>query len=207
MLQITDCSPPASSVHGNSPHTNTGAGCHTFLQGIFPTQGLNQHLLCLFIESRFFTTSTTWETLKQSYIKNWPPIHFFLFPYHFHSPPQRDTLMQAFENVSSNHFLFIYMYVFIYIFPFMITSLSWQRSLCNSMKLWAMLWRTTQDTLVTVMSFDKVRCTGGGNDNPLQYSCLENSMYSVKRQKDMTPQGDPLRLEGVQHAIGGRAEK
>ena len=27
-------------------------------------------------------------------------------------------------------------------------------------------------------------------------------MYSVKRQKDMTPQGDPLRLEGVQHAIG-----
>ena len=92
--------------------------------------------------------------------------------------------------------------MFLYIFPFMITSLSWQRSLCNSMKLWAMLWRTIQDTLVIVKSSDKVRSTGGGNDNPLQYSCLENPMYSVKRQKDMTPQGDPLRLKGVQHAIG-----
>ena len=26
---------------------NTGAGCHFFLQGIFPTQGSNPHLLCL----------------------------------------------------------------------------------------------------------------------------------------------------------------
>ena len=26
---------------------NTGVGCHALLQGIFPTQGLNPHLLCL----------------------------------------------------------------------------------------------------------------------------------------------------------------
>ena len=26
---------------------NTGVGCHFFLQGIFLTQGLNPHLLCL----------------------------------------------------------------------------------------------------------------------------------------------------------------
>ena len=26
---------------------NTGVGCHALLQGIFPTQGLNLHLLCL----------------------------------------------------------------------------------------------------------------------------------------------------------------
>ena len=30
---------PGSSVHGDSPGKNTGAGCHTLLQGIFPTQG------------------------------------------------------------------------------------------------------------------------------------------------------------------------
>ena len=36
-----DCSPPGSSVHGK----NTGVGCHFLLQGIFPTQGLNRHLL------------------------------------------------------------------------------------------------------------------------------------------------------------------
>ena len=29
-----------------SPGKNTGAGCHALLQGIFPTQGLNQSLLC-----------------------------------------------------------------------------------------------------------------------------------------------------------------
>ena len=37
-----DCSPPGSSVHGDSPGKNTGEGCHALLQGIFPTQGL-QH--------------------------------------------------------------------------------------------------------------------------------------------------------------------
>ena len=33
-----DCSPPGSSVHGDSPGENTGVGCHALLQGIFPTQ-------------------------------------------------------------------------------------------------------------------------------------------------------------------------
>ena len=31
----------------DSPGKNTGVGCHALLQGIFPTQGLNPHLLCL----------------------------------------------------------------------------------------------------------------------------------------------------------------
>ena len=41
----TDCSPPGSSAHGDSPGRNTGVGCHALLQGIFPTQGSNLHLL------------------------------------------------------------------------------------------------------------------------------------------------------------------
>ena len=40
----TDCSPPGSSVHGDSPGKNTGMGCHDLLQGIFPTQGSNPGL-------------------------------------------------------------------------------------------------------------------------------------------------------------------
>ena len=36
-----DCSPPGSSVHGDSPGKNPRVGCHALLQGIFPTQGLN----------------------------------------------------------------------------------------------------------------------------------------------------------------------
>jgi len=39
-----DCSPPDSSVHGNSPGKNSGVGYHALLQGIFPTQGSNPGL-------------------------------------------------------------------------------------------------------------------------------------------------------------------
>ena len=47
---LTLCNPmdyslPGSSVHGDSPGKNTGMGCHTLLQGIFPTQGSNPGLL------------------------------------------------------------------------------------------------------------------------------------------------------------------
>ena len=42
-----DCSPPGSSVHGDSPGENTGVGCHALLQGVFQTQGSNRHVLCL----------------------------------------------------------------------------------------------------------------------------------------------------------------
>ena len=42
-----DCSAPGSPVHGDSPGMNTGVGCQTLLQGIFPTQGLNPHVLHL----------------------------------------------------------------------------------------------------------------------------------------------------------------
>ena len=31
----------------DSPGKNTGVGCHAFHQGLSPTQGSNQHLLCL----------------------------------------------------------------------------------------------------------------------------------------------------------------
>ena len=37
--------------------------CHALLQGIFPTQGLNPHLKSPAFANRFFTVSTTWETL------------------------------------------------------------------------------------------------------------------------------------------------
>ena len=39
-----DCSPPGSSVHGDSPGKNTGVGCHALLQGIVPSPGLNPGL-------------------------------------------------------------------------------------------------------------------------------------------------------------------
>ena len=43
-----------------------------------------------------------------------------------------------------------------------------------------------QDGGVMVESSDKTWSTGEGNGKPLQYSCLENPMNSMKRQKDRT---------------------
>ena len=44
----------------------------------------------------------------------------------------------------------------------------------------------TQDEGVMVESSDRMWSTGEGNGKPLQYSCLENPMNSVKMQKDRT---------------------
>ena len=46
-----DCSPPGSSVHGDSPGQNTRMGCHAFLQWIFPAQESNPGLLILQVDS------------------------------------------------------------------------------------------------------------------------------------------------------------
>ena len=40
-----ECSPPGSSVHGDSPGKNTEVSCHALLQEIFPTQGWSPGLL------------------------------------------------------------------------------------------------------------------------------------------------------------------
>ena len=67
-----------------------------------------------------------------------------------------------------------------------ITVLSCQRGLHNSVKLWAMPWRATQDRRVTEKGSNKTWSTGGRHGKPLQYSCHTNSMNSIKRQTDMT---------------------
>ena len=42
--------------------------------------------------------------------------------------------------------------------------------------------------------------TGEGNGKPLQYSCLENSMNSMKRQKDRILKDELPRSVGAQYA-------
>ena len=44
--------------------------------------------------------------------------------------------------------------------------------------------------------------TGEGNGKPLQYSCLENPMNSMKRQKDRTLKEELPRSVGAQYATG-----
>ena len=63
-----------------------------------------------------------------------------------------------------------------------------------------MPYRATGNGWVMAESSDKTRSTGEGNGKPLQYSCLENPMNSMKRQKDMTLKDELPRLVGAQYA-------
>ena len=49
---------------------------------------------------------------------------------------------------------------------------------------------------------DRMWSTGEGNGKPLQYSCLENPMNSMKRQNDRILKGKLPRSVGVQYATG-----
>ena len=62
--------------------------------------------------------------------------------------------------------------------------------------------RATQDGHVVMESSDEKWATGEGNGKPLQYSCLENSMNSTKRQKDRALKDELPRSVGSQYAIG-----
>ena len=60
----------------------------------------------------------------------------------------------------------------------------------------------TQDGRVMVERSDRMWFTGEGNGKPLQYSCLENPMNSMKRQKDRTLKDELHRSAGAQYATG-----
>ena len=49
---------------------------------------------------------------------------------------------------------------------------------------------------------DRMWSTGEGNGKPLQYSCLENPMNSMKRQNDRILNEELPRLVSTQYAAG-----
>ena len=78
-------------------------------------------------------------------------------------------------------------------------------ALSNSMKLWGMVAHgATQDWRVMVERSDRMWSTGEGNGKPLQYSCLENPMNSMKRQNDRILKEDLPRSVRAQYATGGQ---
>ena len=100
-----DCSRPGSSVHEVFPGKDTRVGCHSLLQGIFPTQGSNPAFLYWqagFLPSEpqgspsltlglqisilplrtFFTLTVTWRWL--STLQSWlATLHNSLKPHHY----------------------------------------------------------------------------------------------------------------------------
>ena len=59
-----------------------------------------------------------------------------------------------------------------------------------------------QNGQVMVERSDRMWSTGEGNGKPLQYSCLENPMKSMKRQKARTLKDELPRSVGAQYAAG-----
>ena len=62
----------------------------------------------------------------------------------------------------------------------------------------------TQDGWVMVERSDRMWFTGEGNGKPLQYSCLENAMNSMKRQNDRILKEELPKLVGAQYATGNQ---
>ena len=62
--------------------------------------------------------------------------------------------------------------------------------------------QATQDRWVMAESSEKMWSIGEGDGKPLQYSCLENPMNSMKRQKDRTLKDELLKLVHAQYATG-----
>ena len=61
--------------------------------------------------------------------------------------------------------------------------------------------RATQDGCVIVESSDKMWSTEEGNGKPLQYSCLENPLDSMKRQNDNILKEEFPRSVGAQYVM------
>ena len=62
----------------------------------------------------------------------------------------------------------------------------------------------TRDGQVIVENSDRMWSTGEGNGKPLQYSCLENPMNSMKRQNDRIPKEELPRSLAAQYATGNQ---
>ena len=90
----------------------------------------------------------------------------------FHKPlillPKRENVYRQTENHSHRK---------------LTNLITWTTALSNSLKLWAMLCGATQDGGVMMETSDKMWSIGEGNGKPLQYSCLENPMNSIKGKK------------------------
>ena len=60
------------------------------------------------------------------------------------------------------------------------------------------LWNEVHDTVQET----RIKSTGEENGKPLQYSCLENPMNSMKMQNDRILKEELPRLVGAQYATG-----
>ena len=79
--------------------------------------------------------------------------------------------------------------------------ITWTTALSNSMKLSHAIWGHPRRRVMVERS-DRVWSTGEGNDKPLQYSCLENPVNSMRRQNYRIMKEELPRSVVAQYATG-----
>ena len=121
-----ECSPPGSSVHGDSPGKNPGVGCQALLQGIFPTQGLNPGLLycrqilyCLSHQrSPIYTHSYTHtHTHTHTHMETYVLVHSDIFP-HVHKSITPSMYVHVCLHTDFYSRLLHALYIYTYISPY-----------------------------------------------------------------------------------------
>ena len=86
---------------------------------------------------------------------------------------------------------------------FIFSTIVWPQGMSNSVKQ-AMPCGATKDSRVMVERSDRMWSTGEGNGKPLQDSCLENPMSSMRRQNDRILKEKLPRSVGAQYATGAQ---
>ena len=79
--------------------------------------------------------------------------------------------------------------------------ITWNTDLSNSVKLSHTIWGHLRQLGCGGKS-DRMWSTGEGNGKPLQYSCLEDPINSMKRQNARTLKDELPRSVGAQYATG-----
>ena len=108
-----DCSLPGSSVHGIFPGKNTGVGCHSLLQGLFPNQGSNLHLLHWQADSlplaspgnlpvfivALFTTAKLWKQHKCPSADKWIKKMWCIYTMEYYSAIKKNGVWIDLEGI------------------------------------------------------------------------------------------------------------
>ena len=81
--------------------------------------------------------------------------------------------------------------------------ITWATALSNSMTL-SHVMRGHPRQMVMVERSDRMWSAGEGNGKPLQYSCTEKPMNSMKRQKDTALKDELTRSVGAQCITGDK---
>ena len=173
-LRSHGCSPPGSSVHGDSPGKNSGVSCHALLQGIFPTQGSN---------------------LGLSHCRR------ILYPLNHHVLPSYLIKMMKVTMFSSNIFIVLLLTIRAAIHLIILLSELGELGELGSRSSFSLLsikWDICKNTYHLLMNYvcpggsdgEESACNAGdlgsipglgrfpgeGKSYTLQYSCLKNSM-------------------------------